>query len=70
MHMFAKCHLSVSDGPFEHVRCLTAVRPQVCLMSRDMQNVLVTTFCELKQCFERSFRELFEASVAKDPPAS
>ena len=39
-------------------------------MSRDMQNVLVTTFAELKQCFERSFRELFEASLAKDPPAS
>ena len=43
---------------------------QVCLMSRDMQNVLVTTFTELKQCFERSFRELFEASLAKDPPAA
>ena len=43
---------------------------QVCLMSRDMQNVLVTTFAELKQCFERSFRELFEASLAKDPPTA
>ncbi|KAF0298886.1 PAN2-PAN3 deadenylation complex subunit pan3 [Amphibalanus amphitrite] len=56
------------------VQCLNKLdagsSDKVCLMSRDLQNVLVTTFSELKQCFERSFRELFEASLAKDPPGA
>lgn len=39
-------------------------------MSRDMQNVLVVSYAELKQGFERSFMEVFEASLDKDGGAS
>ena len=44
--------------------------PQICLMSRDMQNVLVATYAELKQCFQRSFHEVFEEALPKDAGAS
>ncbi|XP_037070704.1 PAN2-PAN3 deadenylation complex subunit pan3-like [Pollicipes pollicipes] len=72
-------HAVTEDGrPFldmaHVVQCLNKLdagsADKICLMSRDMQNVLVTTFSELKQCFERSFHEIFEAALAKESPAS
>lgn len=35
---------------------------QICLMSHDEQNILVTSYLELKRCFERSFNELLQAA--------
>ncbi|CAL4132405.1 unnamed protein product, partial [Meganyctiphanes norvegica] len=36
--------------------------PIICLMSHDEQNILVTSYAELKRCFERSFAELLQAA--------
>ncbi|XP_042220909.1 PAN2-PAN3 deadenylation complex subunit Pan3-like isoform X3 [Homarus americanus] len=35
---------------------------KICLMSHDEQNILVTSYAELKRCFERSFAELLQAA--------
>ncbi|XP_045605365.1 PAN2-PAN3 deadenylation complex subunit pan3 isoform X1 [Procambarus clarkii] len=35
---------------------------KICLMSHDEQNILVTSYAELKRCFERSFTELLQAA--------
>ena len=35
---------------------------QICLMSRDEQNVLVVSYAELKQCLEKSFLECVGSS--------
>lgn len=35
---------------------------KICLMSHDEQNILVTSYSELKRCFERSFAELLQAA--------
>ncbi|XP_076056563.1 poly(A) specific ribonuclease subunit PAN3 [Oratosquilla oratoria] len=35
---------------------------KICLMSHDQQNILVTSYAELKRCFERSFTELLQAA--------
>ncbi|XP_068206142.1 PAN2-PAN3 deadenylation complex subunit pan3 isoform X1 [Palaemon carinicauda] len=35
---------------------------KICLMSHDEQNILVTSYSELKRCFERSFNELLQAA--------
>ncbi|XP_043190222.1 PAN2-PAN3 deadenylation complex subunit pan3-like [Amphibalanus amphitrite] len=52
------------------VQCLNKLdagsSDKICLMSRDMQNVLVATYAELKQCFQRSFQEVFEETLAKE----
>ena len=42
---------------------LTGLLSQLVLMSHDGQNVLVTTYSELKTCFLRSFTELMQAST-------
>ena len=38
---------------------------QVCLMSRDEQNVLVVSYAELKNCLEQSYGEVLAAATAK-----
>ena len=38
---------------------------QVCLMSRDEQNVLVVSYAELKNCLEQSYGEVLSAATAK-----
>ena len=38
---------------------------QVCLMSRDEQNVLVVSYSELKNCLEQSYGEVLAAATAK-----
>nr|XP_053639805.1 PAN2-PAN3 deadenylation complex subunit pan3-like isoform X1 [Cherax quadricarinatus]XP_053639806.1 PAN2-PAN3 deadenylation complex subunit pan3-like isoform X1 [Cherax quadricarinatus]XP_053639807.1 PAN2-PAN3 deadenylation complex subunit pan3-like isoform X1 [Cherax quadricarinatus] len=35
---------------------------KICLMSHDEQNILVTSYAELKRCFERSFNEILQAA--------
>jgi PAB-dependent poly(A)-specific ribonuclease subunit 3 len=44
------------------VHCLNrldaGVFEKVCLMSRDEQSILITTFAELKQCMDQSFGEV------------
>ena len=44
------------------VHCLNrldaGVFEKVCLMSRDEQSVLITTYAELKQCMDQSFGEV------------
>ncbi|XP_043201419.1 PAN2-PAN3 deadenylation complex subunit pan3-like [Amphibalanus amphitrite] len=56
------------------VQCLNKLdagsSDKICLMSRDMQNVLVATYAELKQCFQRSFQEVFEETLAKEDAAA
>lgn len=37
---------------------------QVCLTSRDQQNVLVVSYAELHSCLETSFSELQQAALA------
>ncbi|XP_037086618.1 PAN2-PAN3 deadenylation complex subunit pan3-like [Pollicipes pollicipes] len=72
-------HAVTDDGrPFMDmahvVQCLNKLdagsSDKICLMSRDMQNVLVATFAELKQCFQRSFHEIFESTMAKESGGS
>jgi len=41
---------------------------QLCLMSRDEQNVIVVSYEELKQCIERSFDECLH--MAKKGPSA
>ena len=38
---------------------------QVCLMSRDEQNVLVVSYAELKNCLEQSYGEVLSSATAK-----
>ena len=42
------------------IRCL-----QVCLMSRDEQNVLVVSYAELKNCLEQSYGEVLAVATSK-----
>ena len=55
---FAKLH-SAGEG-ISSLYCL-----QVCLMSRDEQNVLVVSYAELKNCLEQSYGEVLAAATAK-----
>ncbi|CAG7726412.1 unnamed protein product [Allacma fusca] len=36
---------------------------KICLMSRDEQSILITTYAELKQCMEQSFGEILAATT-------
>lgn len=40
---------------------------QICLTSRDQQNVLVVSYAELHHCLESSFGELQHAALAAAP---
>jgi len=43
---------------------------QICLTSRDQQNVLVVSYAELHHCLESSFGELQQAALAAAPGVS
>ena len=43
---------------------------QICLTSRDQQNVLVVSYAELHQCLEVSFSELQQAALAPNQLSS
>ena len=44
---------------------LSKIFLQVCLMSRDEQNVLVVSYAELKNCLEQSYSEVLSAATSK-----
>jgi PAB-dependent poly(A)-specific ribonuclease subunit 3 len=41
----------------------TGAAEKVCLMSRDEQSILITTYAELKQCMEQSFGEILASAT-------
>jgi len=43
----------------------TGVPDQICLMSRDEQNVLVVSYAELKNCLEQSYGDILASATAK-----
>ena len=57
---FAKLHSARRRHFLTSLYCV-----QVCLMSRDEQNVLVVSYAELKNCLEQSYGEVLAAATAK-----